>query len=1146
MLGLSSLGRRGLVAQTQQERLNAADDQEPVQDWVRLLRMVVASGRWQEDQVVQNGCFCLPSSLRDKPSGNGEAARILAAHYGLPVQFVGPAGAEGPCVRAGGPGALAACVGTQLISGKVRWPTGNGYTSGVVEAFCAASERYTVRMAGGVSVQASLTELRQHWDSRPRAGPYADGAVCAALQGNVLEIRAYRERQVRRCEPSPWPRPQQATEWWEELKEYHCVLDCGISQDMTALIHGKGQAKPEELARLLVEGGKPVWVPQSFWPSDVVDRGGWWIRFVKVLNGRLEFQILDRHEHHVEGDMAIWESARGGRQGREGGASSLVRWHHSQGRAAISLWLEASDLGQDPNPSAELIPALRSFWQRQQALPQHVRARLHMAGQTTQQGNPYFAKRLTQGEMLGPKVERMEFDWSAVQMKRERHAAGIVVVKGARAWLFKTGSEGGQRRRAGCSLKRSQPRLWKQEGHLIEAARLAILDKADGWLERWMRNWRCQCKWEAAGHRTVAWEITSQLTRFGISSLVSQHVLTADPTFDVVIPFGGPSGEGALVALYEVEGARAEVGWNSLRTMHRWAVCVRDDQLTPQRKAWLREHGQLWLSISKSDKAVYRSGWWTTGDRVLSKAKFKLSIWLRTDVAIAAPNITATWPPTRDDGEVTGRLASYLAVHPSYAFRREGEDLFATDGSLRKVGDVRVMGAAAVSADTGRGVGVRVGGGPVSSTRAELAGLFVAIRPSRRVRILIDSKIAMCRLHSLTREDRRPREYELKDLDMLRAIAEECAQPNTRVILTKVDGHSGDPLHSLADRLAVEAAADEDGDTIFDNEFRVEPSVAFDGKSGKVLVPWPSSIPRRWQAAAAGRAGALTSRGTTAGAFLSAHGVGRRFLGAALRNTTDWAVRDWIRMVTPQALPTRDVLFSWGSVDNPNCTLVGCGAGRQTLSHLLLRCGNPGVHGACTLAHDRIVSVLKRGFSSGRETIRWWWETKVCEVWPGCGELDEHALWVPDGIGVDQDLKHIHLVEVARTMDHAGDMLSRRGAGKAWKYEALRRALNRIFPGHAVVVREFIVGVRGSIPEDRWVLHMSALGLRKGDQRRIMIQATQESVEGSWQVLKTWRTESGLVPDVRVGAGTSRGQGPGVRGQPRSQSSGGRGHRQHR
>jgi hypothetical protein len=45
-----------------------------------------------------------------------------------------------------------------------------------------------------------------------------------------------------------------------------------------------------------------------------------------------------------------------------------------------------------------------------------------------------------------------------------------------------------------------------------------------------------------------------------------------------------------------------------------------------------------------------------------------------------------------------------------------------------------------------------------------------------------------------------------------------------------VDGHSGDPLHNLANRLAVEAAADEEADTIFDNEVRAELSVAFEGK----------------------------------------------------------------------------------------------------------------------------------------------------------------------------------------------------------------------------------------------------------------------------------------------------------------------------
>jgi len=1137
LLGLSSLGQRGLVAQTQRERTNAGLGKGSEQDWVKLLRMLVESGCWREDQVVHHGRFWLPASLRGKPSGNGEAARMLAEHYGVPVGFMAQAGGEADSAGAGEPTAMVPCVGDQLISGKVRWPSTNGFIAGEVVAFCAARERYTVRLAGGVQVEASLSELRQHWDTRPRAGPYADGKACAVLQRSVLEIRAYRERQVLRREPLLWIRPRQATEWWEERKEYQCVLECGISPEMTTLVHGKGRANPEELARLLIDGGKSVWVPQCFWPGDVVERGGWWIRFMKVANGRLEYQVLDRHEHHVEGDMAIWEPAGGRRKGGEGSASSLVRWHHRQGRAAITLWLEAGDLGQDPNPAAELIPALRSFWQRSQTLPHYSQARLMAPNQVIQPGKPYFAKRLTQGEALGPKIDCMEFDWSAVRMQREQFADGIVVTKGARAWLFKQEHNRGQWRRTGCNLKRSQPRLKREEGHLIEAARLAILDKDEGWRDQWATNWKLQRKWEADGHRTLAWELSSQLFRFGISTLVSQQVLTADPTFDTVAPFGDEPETGALVAMYEVNGAREEMGWNSLATLRTWAVCLRDDQLTPPRRTWLREHGQLWLSISKSDRAVYRRGWWTTGDRVLSRAKLKLSIWLCTGMVPTPPNLSATWPLTREAGVLIGRLARYLAVHPSYSLRREGEDLFATDGSLRKVGDVRSMGAAAVRVASGRGVGVRVGGGPVSSTRAELAGVFVAIRPGYSIRVLIDSEIAMRRLRSLTREDCRPREYELKDLDILRAIAQECSPQGTRVILTKVDGHSGDPLHSLADRLAVEAAADEEGDVVFDNGFRVEPSVVFEGKTGSLPVPWPSSVPRRWQIAAVDRAGDLTSRGTIVGSFLTAPGVGRRFLGAALRNTTDWAVRDWIRMVTPQALPTRDVLFTRKSADSPTCTLAGCDGGRQTLSHLLLRCGNPGVHGACTLAHDRIVSVLKRGFSAGRDTTRWWWETKVREVWPGSSGLDAYALWVPDGIGVDHELKLIHLVEVARTMDHGGDLLARRGAGKAWKYEALRCGLARTFPDYVVAVREFVVGVRGSCPEDRWVFHLSALGVGIGEQRRIMTQASQESVEGSWQVLKAWRAEAGPAVGVGGGPGSSRAQGPAPPGRQRPRAS---------
>ena len=163
-----------------------------------------------------------------------------------------------------------------------------------------------MRLAGGRLVEASLSDLRKYWDSRPRTGPFADGRVCAALQGSVLEVKDYRERRVLRREPTLLSRPHQPVEWWEVLKEYQCIIHCGISQEMTALIRGRNRPNSGELARLLVEGGKPVWVPQSFWPVDIVERGGWWLRFTRVVGLRLEYQILDRHEHHVEGDMAIW------------------------------------------------------------------------------------------------------------------------------------------------------------------------------------------------------------------------------------------------------------------------------------------------------------------------------------------------------------------------------------------------------------------------------------------------------------------------------------------------------------------------------------------------------------------------------------------------------------------------------------------------------------------------------------------------------------------------------------------------------------------------------------------------------------------------------------------------------------------------
>ena len=80
-----------------------------------------------------------------------------------------------------------------------------------------------------------------------------------------------------------------------------------------------------------------------------------------------------------------------------------------------------------------------------------------------------------------------------------------------------------------------------------------------------------------------------------------------------------------------------------------------------------------------------------------------------------------------------------------------------------------------------------------------------------------------------------------------------------------------------------------------------------------------------------------------------------------------------------------------------------------------------------------------------------------------------------------------------------------------------------------MVVRDFVVSVRGSVPEDRWGLHLTALDVGRGDQRRILTLATQGSVEGSLQVLKTWRAESVANAGKRTKTGRGRARGAGMR-----------------
>jgi len=66
-----------------------------------------------------------------------------------------------------------------------------------------------------------------------------------------------------------------------------------------------------------------------------------------------------------------------------------------------------------------------------------------------------------------------------------------------------------------------------------------------------------------------------------------------------------------------------------------------------------------------------------------------------------------------------------------------------------------------------------------------------------------------------------------------------------------------------------------------------------------------------------------------------------------------------------------------------------------------------------------------------------------------------------------------------------------------WKYNDLCQTLRQVFPDYLVVVYDFIIGVRGSLREDRLVYHIVDLSVGRGEQNLIMTLATQGSVEGS-------------------------------------------------
>ena len=121
------------------------------------------------------------------------------------------------------------------------------------------------------------------------------------------------------------------------------------------------------------------------------------------------------------------------------------------------------------------------------------------------------------------------------------------------------------------------------------------------------------------------------------------------------------------------------------------------------------------------------------------------------------------------------------------------------------------MGAGIAAEDGDLRLSFRVGG-QFSSTRSELVA--IALRTMEQVQplfILVDSATALQRLAWCRSREFCPSPRKIKDVDVMHDIMTliRMRQDEGRATtFVKVHGHSGDPLHSVADHMAIMGTAD--------------------------------------------------------------------------------------------------------------------------------------------------------------------------------------------------------------------------------------------------------------------------------------------------------------------------------------------------
>jgi len=165
-----------------------------------------------------------------------------------------------------------------------------------------------------------------------------------------------------------------------------------------------------------------------------------------------------------------------------------------------------------------------------------------------------------------------------------------------------------------------------------------------------------------------------------------------------------------------------------------------------------------------------------------------------------------------------------------------------------------------------------------------------------------------------------------------------------------------------------------------------------------------------------------------------------------------------------------------------------CGQGDETFLHQQLHCHLPHRRNMKQSAHNNVAKVIENQVQHiNPETRHAQWDRKVLTFLTHSAnantpkvsnhstrspkrKLDEllkpfddtTSSQRPDGLIEDTQLKHIYIIEVARTGD-SPDSLLRAHVTKMCTYNSLFHALRRAFPQYVVKQQNYVTGIQGSM-----------------------------------------------------------------------------------